>query len=229
MSAPILDTCPDDGDGDGFDLSAPPSEEFERSVLHDAAKRLRLGDPVRALEVDCGRGELALRLAQAGARVLATDAGHDGTALIAQARALDVAEHLRFLRVPMNGCVDTTPLPDAPFDLVVCRHSLSFLDYSEGIALVRRLLLMTKIGGRLYFSTYGLHSDLAEDYPHAELPARDRFAPLAPEVAAKYGVTRPVCLHSERDLFLLLFNAGASVLRTFTTTHGNVKAIAGRV
>lgn len=216
--------------GDGWpDVFGQPIDELEAIALQDMQKRLRLGDPVRALEVDCGQGTLALRLAKKGAQVLAVDNGHDGARLKDAARALEIGEGLRFLRMAMTSCLDTTPLPGAPFDLVVCRSTLSFLPYSEATALVRRLLLMTRTGGRLYFSTYGVHSDLAEDYPDAEQAVRERFAPLAPEIAAKYGIDRPVCLYSERDLFLLLFNAGASVLRTFTTTHGNVKAIAGRV
>ena len=45
----------------------------------------------------------------------------------------------------------------------------------------------------------------------------------------KYGITNEVCLYSERNLFMLLLEAGASVLRTLTTTHGNVKAVGVRV
>jgi 2-polyprenyl-3-methyl-5-hydroxy-6-metoxy-1,4-benzoquinol methylase len=218
------------GGGDDWpDVFGQPVDELEALALQDMQKRMRLGDPVRVLEVDCGQGALALRLAKKGALVLAVDNGHDGARLKDAAKALEIGEGLRFLRVAMTGCVDTPPLPGAPFDLVVCRSTLSFLHHSEATVLVRRLLLMTRTGGRLYFSTYGVHSELAEDYPDAEQTVRDRFAPLAPEIAAKYGIDRPVCLYSERDLFLLLFNAGASVLRTFTTTHGNVKAIAGRV
>lgn len=216
--------------GDGWpDVFGQPSDELETIALQDLQKRLRLGDPVRVLDVDCGQGALALRFAQKGGQVLAVDGGHDGTRLEDAAKALEIGEGLRFLRLTMRGCVDSPPLPGAPFDLVVCRSTLSFLHHSEATALVRRLLLMTRIGGRLYFSTYGVHSELAEDYPDAEQPVRDRYAPLAPIVAAKYGIDRSVCLYSERDLFLLLFNAGATVLRTFTTTHGNVKAVAGRV
>ena len=48
-------------------------------------------------------------------------------------------------------------------------------------------------------------------------------------LADKYGIAEPVCLYSERDLFLLLLESGASVLRTLTTTWGNVKGVAVRV
>jgi len=48
-------------------------------------------------------------------------------------------------------------------------------------------------------------------------------------MAKKYGLHHPVCLYSERNLFMLLVEAGGSVLRTLTTTYGNVKGIAVRV
>ena len=48
-------------------------------------------------------------------------------------------------------------------------------------------------------------------------------------MAKKYGIAGPVCLYSERNLFMLLLEAGASVLRTMTTTYGNVKGVAVRV
>ena len=48
-------------------------------------------------------------------------------------------------------------------------------------------------------------------------------------MAEKYGIKQKVCLYSERDLFMLLLDAGASVLRTLTTTYGNVKAVAVRI
>ena len=57
----------------------------------------------------------------------------------------------------------------------------------------------------------------------------DRFSNLSPAMIKKYNIKGKVCLYSERNLFLLLLEAGASVLRTLTTTYGNVKAVAVRV
>jgi hypothetical protein len=70
---------------------------------------------------------------------------------------------------------------------------------------------------------------LGDHYPDSEKRVKERFAALPDDIAAKYGIAGPVCLYSERDLFLLLFDAGASVLKTFTTTHGNVKAVGCRI
>ena len=86
-----------------------------------------------------------------------------------------------------------------------------------------------KIGGKLYLSILGLHSELGDGYAGAERILSERFCELDPRMAAKYDIPGPVCLYSERNLFTLLLEAGASVLRTFTSTHGNVKGIAVRV
>lgn len=48
-------------------------------------------------------------------------------------------------------------------------------------------------------------------------------------MAEKYGIAGSMCLYSERNLFLLMLDVGASVLRTMTTTYGNVKGVAVRV
>lgn len=213
---------------DWLDRLLHQGDELDQLAVLEVQKRQRAGQAASALVADCGDGALALRLARAGAEVLAIDARRDGRDLLAAAQALGVGGSLRFLNWK-TGCGNTTPLPGGPFDIVANHSSLSLMPYAEGVSMVRELLLNTRIGGRLYLSAYGLHSEFGDAYPDATRPIRDRFAPLPADTTARYGIPGPVCLYSERDLFLLLFEAGASVLRTFTTTHGNVKAIGVRV
>ena len=103
------------------------------------------------------------------------------------------------------------------------------MPYPEARRIVRRLLLKLKIGGKIYVSVLGLHSELGDGYAGRETLVESRFGDLAAPLAAKYDIAGPVCLYSERNLFMLLLEAGASVLRTLTTTHGSVKGIAVRV
>ncbi|HET6718899.1 MAG TPA: methyltransferase domain-containing protein [Rhodocyclaceae bacterium] len=215
---------------DWLDLISQPGDELDQLALLEAGKRRRTGGSVSALQIDCGDAVLALRLARAGAQVLAVDAdAATGVPLQQAAAALGVTADFRFQVWSPEYCQDTTPLPGAPFDIVACPHSLSGMPYGHAHNLLRRLAMMTKIGGKLFISAYGVHSALSEAYPDENQPVRQRFAPLAPHIASKYGITQAVCLYSERDLFLLLFEAGLSVVKTFSTTHGNVKAIAVRV
>lgn len=215
---------------DWLELISQPGDELDQLALLESGKRQRTGGTVSVLQLACGDALLALRLARTGAQVLAVaPVAATGVPLQQAAEALGVSENFRFLVWNPEYCLDTTPLPGAPFDIVACPHSLSGLPYAHAHNLLRRLAMMTKIGGKLFISAYGVHSDLSEAYPDENQPVRKRFAPLAPPIANKYGIAQPVCLYSERDLFLLLFEAGLSVVKTFSTTHGNVKAIAVRV
>jgi hypothetical protein len=212
------------------ELISQPGDELDQMALLEAGKRSRAGTSVSVLQVDCGDALLGLRLAKMGATVLAVDQLAGAGALLDEAvQALGVRDKFRFQVWDSGHCPDTTPLPGTPFDIVACPHSLSYQPYAQAHTLLRRLALMTKIGGKLFISAYGVHSELSADYADEHRPVRQRFCELAPAVAKKYGIHQALCLYSERDLFLLLFEAGLSVVKTFTTTHGNVKAIAVRV
>ena len=215
---------------DWLQLISEPGDELDQLALLESGKRSRASGSVSLLQVDCGEAALGLRLARTGAQVLAVDPDPDtGKRLKQAASALGIEQKFRFQVWDSAHCLDTTPLPGAPFDIVACPHSLSHQPYAHAATLLRRLALMTRIGGKLFISAYGLHSDLGEDYPAADDYVRDRFSTLSPVMADKYGITQPVCLYSERDLFMLIFEAGLSVVKTFTTTHGNVKAVAVRM
>lgn len=207
-----------------------PGDELDQLALLESGKRSRAGAVVSVLQIDCGNAFLGLQLARNGAQVLAVDQNaQTGAPLQEAAIALGVTRNFRFQVWNPEYCLDTTPLPGAPFDIVVCPHSLSLMPYSHAHNLLRRLALMVRIGGKFFISAYGLHSDLSDGYSDENQPVRQRFSLLTPVVAKKYGIKQAVCLYSERDLFLLLFEAGLSVVKTFSTTHGNVKAIAVRV
>ena len=109
------------------------------------------------------------------------------------------------------------------------RRGLCGLRYEHARQVVRQLLLKLRIGGKLYLSIHGLHSELSEGYAGIDHRIEQRHAALSPAMAKKYGIAGPVCLYSERNLFMLLLETGASVLRTMTTTYGNVKGVAVRI
>ena len=116
-----------------------------------------------------------------------------------------------------------------PFDVIACRYGLSSLPYLEARDVVRQLMRRLKIGGRLYLSLLGLHSDLGSHYSCRDQLVVSRFCELSPKTQEKYNIQGSVCLYSERDLLTLILEAGCSPLRTFSTTHGNVKGVAVRV
>lgn len=213
---------------DWIDLLGQTGDALERLAVEDVQRRARMGDPVRVLDIDCGHSGLFARLAEAGATVTAVDAEDIGTAVNDAAETLGVGAGVHFVRARLADFV-AEAAPAVPYDLIVIHRSLTLMPFAEAQGVLRRLVGWLRIGGKLYASALGVHSELGDHYPHAERWVQQRFSSLAPEVAARYGIAGPVCLYSERDLFLLLFEAGVGVLKSFTTTHGSVKAVGVRV
>ena len=217
------------GRKDWIDLVNETGDVLESLATQEVRRRVRMGERVCALDLDCGHSGLFLRLASAGAEVRAVDGADLQVAVNDVARAHGVGERVAFQRLALDELQRAEAPAGAPFDLIVIHRSLPFLPFADAVGLLRRLVGWLRIGGKLYVSAFGKHSELGDHYPAAGRFVQQRFAELEPGVARKYGISGPLCLYSERDLFLLLFEAGASVLKTFTTTHGNVKAVGVRV
>lgn len=204
------------------------SDELERLVLAEVHKRRRIDAPVSALVLPAGRGDLAIEMAQLGSRVTGVDESRYEREFLSYALANGHTDALIF-----QGAAGLDALPHEiggePFDIVYVRRGLCTLPYGKARQALRKLLLKLKIGGKLYVSILGMHSELGDNYPGAEDVVEERFCRLDRAMATKYDIDEPVCLYSERNLFMLLLEAGGSVLRTFTSTHGNVKGVAVRV
>lgn len=213
------------------DITANPFEtgndEVERLALEECIKRQRIDRRVAVLVVPAGHCELAVKFARLGAQVTAAEHAAAKRDVEGRLLANGVHEDVTYLPCALPN-LPAEP-PGAPFDIIVVRHGLCGMPYEQACLVIRQLLLQLKIGGRLYVSILGLHSALGQGYADGDQPVEQRFASLAPVLAKKYEIDGEVCLYTERNLFMLLLDAGASVLRTLTTTHGNVKAVAVRV
>jgi SAM-dependent methyltransferase len=207
-------------------LAAQAITDLELMALEEVNRRAGMQAKVQVLEVPCGNGRFSVLLAQAGATVTASDADTVREEVAGRALAAGVADQVM---VYPQALAQLAEIPGNGFDLVYCRYGLHCFRYAEARELVRQMLARLKIGGKIYLSAYGLYSHFGDAYPAADALLHARFAPLEPAVAARYGVTGPVCLYTERNLVNLLFEAGAGVLRTFTTTHGTVKAVGVRL
>ena len=201
------------------------ADELEELVLREIVLRVRSNMPTRVLDLRCGEGRRSVSMAELGAEVLAADTPELSSSVKNRALAAGVGENIRF------APVKTLPedLPQGPFDLAFCHHGISRLPYADARQTLRAVLKSLCIGGKLFISAYGLHSALGENYAGANTPIERRFCKLTPTLAKSYNIQEPVCLYSERNLVILLFEIGGSVLRSFTTTHGTVKAVAVRV
>lgn len=203
------------------------NDENERLALEECAKRQRVDRRVSVLIIPAGRCGLAIKFARLGATVTIGDVPAVQREAENRILAAGLRDDISFVPCELTD-LPVEP-PGEPYDIIVLRRGLCSMPYEQARGIVRQLLLKLKIGGKLYISILGLHSELGDGYPGGELPIDQRFAPLSPALAEKYGIERPVCLYTERNLFMLLLEAGASVLRTLTTTYGNVKGVAVRV
>ena len=203
------------------------NDELERYALEECVKRQRLDHRSSVFVTPANRCELAARFARLGASVLIGDAAQEQKTSEGRILAMGLGDLIRF--APLNLATLPDDLSGEPFDIAFVHRDLCAMPYEQARKVVRQLLLKLRIGGKLYLSLLGLHSELGDGYADHGRPVSERHAPLAPAIASKYGITGPVCLYSERDLFMLLLDAGASVLRTLTTTYGNVKGVAVRV
>ncbi|MBS1189911.1 MAG: hypothetical protein H6R10_1703 [Rhodocyclaceae bacterium] len=203
------------------------SDQLERLVLEEVHKRRRSRNPVSALVIPAVRADVTIELARLGCSVTGVDEACHENDFKGRALAAGSTDDLSFLAGNLESLPDR--ICGGPFDIIYIRRGLCTLPYPRARQILRKLLGNLKIGGKLYVSVLGMHSELGDHYPEAEKAVEDRFCPLDPGMAQKYGIADPVCLYSERNLFLLLMEAGGSVLRTFTTTHGNVKGVAVRV
>ncbi len=138
--------------------------------------RYRLPAEPRILDAGCGPGEIVLRLADAypSARLLGVDIVDSHLALAAQ-RCARFGERVRFEHRSVFGL----ELPDATFDLTICRHVLHSIPHPERV--LAELARVTRPGGRLHI--------IPEDYGMIHFPPGrhdpDSFWQIAPREFGK--------------------------------------------
>lgn len=118
---------------------------LEERLLID---RIGLVRGLRILDVGCGDGVLATRLAKDGARVTSIDASAD---MIAAARRRAKAEGVEIDLV--EGDAGDLPFPAGHFDCVVSVATLCFVD--EPRSTIREMVRVLKPGGRLILGELG--------------------------------------------------------------------------
>jgi hypothetical protein len=204
------------------------TDEIERFALEECVKRHHLERRVAVLVSPASHCELAIKFAKLGAVVTAVDRQSKQESIKACVEKSGMTQEISCGVLELPNVIPDE-LPNEPYDIIFIRYGLGHLHYEEARQVIRQLMLKLRIGGKLYVSILGLKSELGDGYVDADKEVQERFCHLSPEMIKKYGIKGKICLYSERNLFLLLLESGASVLRTLTTTYGNVKAVAVRV
>ncbi len=120
-------------------------------------RRYGFADDIRVLDAGCGTGEGASRLAEMfpRAQVLGVDI-LDGHLELARERHARFGSRLRF----ENRSIFELGLPDATFDLTVCRHVIHSIPHADRV--LAELARVTRPGGRLHL--------IPEDYGMLHFP-----------------------------------------------------------
>jgi 2-polyprenyl-3-methyl-5-hydroxy-6-metoxy-1,4-benzoquinol methylase len=123
---------------------------FQRVLVGPATERLlELKPGELILEIACGNGVFARRLAQLGARVIATDFSEK---LLEQAkkRSVDLTGRIEYLFIDATNEEQLLELGERRFDAVVC--NMAIMDIATIEPLMSALSRLLKVDGRFVFS-----------------------------------------------------------------------------
>lgn len=165
-------------------------------------ERYQLPAEARILDAGCGTGEIASRLAEAHpqAQVLGVDIIEAHLAL-ARARFAGLAPRLSF----EQRSIYELGLPDAQFDLTVCRHVIHSIPHPERV--LAELVRVTRPGGWLHL--------IPEDYGMLQFPRRGPHDPsdFWHVAIAAYSQAMGTDLFCGRHTFGLLAELGLEDIR----------------
>ncbi len=154
--------------------------DHQRLLVNPASERLLEPRPGQLiLEIACGNGVFARRLAQLGARVVATD--FSGQLLArARARTEDYAERIEYRLADATSEEQLLALGERRFDAAVCNMAL--MDIATLDPLFSALSRLLKPGGRFVFSV--CHPCFNSGSQHMMMEQEDREG----EIVTTYSI-----------------------------------------
>lgn len=212
--------------GHGVDIATQRADDLDlAAIAHiESIKPDVKQGRAHVLEIGCGFGGQAVRMAKAGAKVLATDL-EDYSEHVARLSS-DVSEgSVEFLQVSIEDAPKTLGCAES-FDVVMCQRMIHYLPWAVAVASLRSLRSVVKQGGRLFISASGLLSELGQGYEGKSVALPDRFHKLEEGMATKHAIFPHVCLYTEDEMIALLTESGWEPIKVFSSAFGNIKAIA---
>lgn len=195
----------------GVDVAAARADDVDRLLLA-AVARTAVHTIPSVLDLGCGSGGHATRLAAAGAAVTGVDIQPPPT-----------KEHNTYTYEQADIRTYVADLTQS-FDFVCCQRTLHYLPYAAALTLLTRLTAHTS--QQLYLSVTGTESLIGRQHRLLTKPVTDRFAVLPPAVQKTFSITAPITVYAQIEVFTLLEQAGWYVENIWTSAFGNVKAVA---
>lgn len=148
--------------------------DFHRLLVSPAVERLLDLQPgERVLDVACGNGALARRLANLGAQVTACDASRVFIDR-ARARSVDYAGRVNYALADATDEAQLLALGEGRFDAATC--TMALMDMAQIDPLFRALARLVRPGGRFVFAT--MHPCFNSNGPFKVLEEADRDGEL---------------------------------------------------
>jgi len=220
--------------GHGADISSQRADDLDLMALERLAS---CSNPV-AIDIACGAGGQAIRMARLGATVIAIDIADMGQSILSNAVALNDTEPLRiqFIQLDMRF-LDTLTEADLQYvsreknkvlkaDIIICQRAIHYFTYLEAVVILAKINQIMAEDGRLYISASGINSELGNDYAGTTMFLDNRYSELSLAMRDKHGIHGRVCLYSEIDMTRLIENSGFSIEALFSSPFGNIKAVA---
>lgn len=138
LSAERLQRC--------YEIATPRVQQYLEAEIQHVLSRLHAADAV--LELGCGYGRVALRLAQVAARVVGIDVSVESLAMARRIATDDVpCEFMHMDALDLR-------FPDGEFDAVVCIQNGICAFGSDQQTLLREALRVVRAGGMVLLSSY---------------------------------------------------------------------------
>jgi ubiquinone/menaquinone biosynthesis C-methylase UbiE len=150
-------------------MEARAQEAASREMFQQLVAPLLAPQVRTVLEFGCGTASLSRRIAQSApqSRVVATDKSEG---MLTVARHLVDTEHIANLRLQLWDVLDEAafPFPGTQFDLIVSSVVIPYLDDTQTMDLVHRLVARLAPGGTLAFIEQDLSTDTL-NFPKPEM------------------------------------------------------------
>jgi hypothetical protein len=203
----------------GSDIAGQRIDELDRialaQVLDLAATR------PSCVEFGPGFGWQGARFALLGARTHLYDLLPPSRLVSAVAREPGI--ELVYSQVDL-GVLAGVVLPPR-IELAFSQRTLHYLPFAAARDLLTLAAGRMGAGAMLCLSVSGIASELGDGYAHAALPVAQRFAPLAPAMQSRHGITEALCLYAPAELTALAEASGFAAERVWLSPFGNVKGI----
>ncbi|MFN3188536.1 MAG: class I SAM-dependent methyltransferase [Candidatus Paceibacteria bacterium] len=208
----------------GVDIAIRRADDLDKMMLGDIAARAARGETPTVLDIGCGAGGQARRMATYGAAVTAIDIidyADEFVVINQDQEAIGEQNPISFVQSDILSWLQNNSLH---FDIVCFQRTLHYVSYKKAVQVLSNLRTITK--GALYLSVTGAGSAIAKAYPALGDSMTKRFEKLSPDAQSTFCITAPLCIYHEDEVHTLLKDTGWSVVQSRVSDFGNIKVVA---